>query len=104
MLFQKLGKFVVRYPIAILCFWTVFAVAAALLPPHWNDVTLDGDLAFLPAGLPSVEAERLYREAFPQRQAKSQLVFAISRKDEPLTEDDLRFADNMASPLQTPKA
>lgn len=100
MLFQKLGKFVVRYPIAILCFWTVFAVAAALLPPHWNDVTLDGDLAFLPAGLPSVEAERLYREAFPQRQAKSQLVFAISRKDEPLTEDDLRFADNMASPLQ----
>ncbi|QDU77399.1 Putative membrane protein YdgH [Bremerella volcania] len=100
MLFQKLGKFVVRYPIAILCFWTVLALAAAVLPPHWNDVTLDGDLAFLPAGLPSVEAERLFREAFPQRQAKSQLVFAISRKDEPLTEDDLRFADKMASPLQ----
>lgn len=100
MLFQKLGKFVVRYPIAILCFWTVFALAAAILPPHWNDVTLDGDLAFLPAGLPSVEAERLFREAFPQRQAKSQLVFAISRKDGPLDEDDLRFADKMASPLQ----
>lgn len=100
MLFQKLGKFVVHYPIAILCFWTVFALAAAVLPPHWDDVTLDGDLAFLPAGLPSVEAERLFRDAFPQRQAKSQLVFAISRKDQPLTEDDLRFADNMASPLQ----
>ncbi|MBA2114266.1 MMPL family transporter [Bremerella alba] len=100
MFFQKLGKFVVRYPIAILCFWTVFTLAAAVLPPHWDDVTLDGDLAFLPAGLPSVEAERLFREAFPQRQAKSQLVFAISRSDEPLTEDDLKFADNMASPLQ----
>lgn len=100
MLFQKLGKFVVRYPIAILCFWTVFALAAAILPPHWDDVTLDGDLAFLPAGLPSVEAERLFREAFPHRQAKSQLVFAISRKDQPLDEDDLRFADKMASPLQ----
>ncbi|MFN3151241.1 MMPL family transporter [Bremerella sp.] len=100
MLFQKLGKFVVRYPIAILCFWTVFALAAAILPPHWDDVTLDGDLAFLPAGLPSVEAERLFREAFPHRQSKSQLVFAISRKDQPLDEDDLRFADKMASPLQ----
>lgn len=63
-------------------------------------MTLDGDLAFLPAGMPSVEAERLFREAFPHRQAKSQLVFAISRKDQPLTEDDLRLADNMASPLQ----
>ncbi len=100
MLFQKLGKFVVHYPIAILCFWTVFALAAAVLPPHWDDVTLDGDLAFLPAGLPSVEAERLFREAFPQRQAKSQLVFAISRADEPLSEDDLIFADKLASPLQ----
>jgi len=98
--FQKLGKFVVHYPTAILCFWTAFALAAAVLPPHWDDVTLDGDLAFLPAGLPSVEAERLFREAFPQRQAKSQLVFAISRADQPLSEDDLRFADKMASPLQ----
>jgi len=100
LLFQKLGKFVVRYPIAILCFWTVLALAAAILPPHWDDVTLDGDLAFLPAGLPSVEAERLFRESFPQRQAKSQLVFAISRADEPLSEDELIFADRMASPLQ----
>lgn len=100
MFFQKLGKFVVRYPIAILCFWTVLTLVAAVLPPHWDDVTLDGDLAFLPAGMPSVEAERLFRESFPQRQAKSQLVFAISRKDQSLSEDDLRFADNMASPLQ----
>ncbi|PQO44554.1 MMPL family transporter [Blastopirellula marina] len=100
MFFQKLGKFVVQYPVAIIVFWAIFAISAAVLPPHWNDVTLDGDLAFLPKTMPSVEADELFREAFPQRQAKSQLVFAISRADAPLDEDDLRFADRLASPLQ----
>ncbi|RCS50624.1 hypothetical protein DTL42_10990 [Bremerella cremea] len=100
MFFQKLGKFVVQYPLAIITFWVVFAVLAIALPPHWNDVTLDGDLAFLPKNMPSVEADALFRRAFPQRQAKSQLVFAISRADAVLSEDDLRFADQMASPLQ----
>lgn len=100
MFFRQLGNFVVRYPIAIIAFWGVFAVSAAVLPPHWDNVTLDGDLAFLPADLPSSQAEQLFNDAFPQRQAKSQLVFAVSRADEPLSEDDLRFADKLASPLQ----
>lgn len=100
MFFQKLGKFVVQYPLAIITFWVIFAALAIALPPHWNDVTLDGDLAFLPKDMPSVEADALFRRAFPQRQAKSQLVFAVSRADAVLSEDDLRFADQMASPLQ----
>lgn len=100
MFFQKLGKFVVQYPVAIIAFWAIFAISAAVLPPHWNDVTLDGDLAFLPKTMPSVEADELFRQAFPQRQAKSQVVFAISRADAPLDENDLRFADHLASPLQ----
>ncbi|PQO33876.1 MMPL family transporter [Blastopirellula marina] len=100
MFFQKLGKFVVQYPVPIITFWVIFAALAIALPPHWNDVTLDGDLAFLPKNMPSVEADALFRRAFPQRQAKSQLVFAVSRADAVLSEDDLRFADRMASPLQ----
>lgn len=100
MFFQKLGKFVVQYPLAIIAFWVIFAALAIALPPHWNDVTLDGDLAFLPKNMPSVEADDLFRRAFPQRQAKSQIVFAVSREDSTLTEEDLRFADRMASPLQ----
>lgn len=98
--FQKLGQFVVRYPVPILIFWTVLTLLAAVLPPHWDDVTLDGDLAFLPENMPSVRTERLFHEAFPHREAKSQLVFAISRQDQPLSKDDLRLADRLASPLQ----
>ncbi|MEW4452896.1 MMPL family transporter [Bremerella sp. JC817] len=100
MFFEQLGKFVVRFSLVIIVFWTVFTLVAAVTPPHWDDVTLDGDLAFLPANMPSSIAEKLYRDAFPQRQAKSQIVFAISREDEPLDEEDLRLADRMASPLQ----
>lgn len=100
MFFPWLGKFVVRFSLAIIAFWTMLTLAAVILPPRWNDVTLDGDLAFLPANMPSVEAEKLFQSAFPHRQAKSQLVFAISRDDAPLDEDDLRFADHLASPLQ----
>jgi len=98
--FHRLGKFVVRFRYAILVGWLLLAVLTFLLPPHWNDVTLDGDFAFLPDDLPSVQATQVYRRAFPQREAKSQLVFAISREDEPLEDADLEFADRMASPLQ----
>jgi len=71
-----------------------------LLPPRWDDVTLDGDFAFLPDDMPSVKAGELFKRAFPQLKAKSQIVFAISKPDAPLSDDELRFADRMASPLQ----
>lgn len=99
MLFQRLGQFVVRYRVAILLGWIVLAVCARFAPPHWDDVTLDGDLAFLPPTTPSVLAEKALAEAFPGNEGKSQFVVVISRADTPLSEEDLKFADRLAAPF-----
>ena len=52
-----------------------------LLPlnPRWDDVTHDGDLAYLPDSMPSVIGQRLMAEAFPGSKAKSQLVVVVQR-------------------------
>ncbi|MEX0793168.1 MAG: hypothetical protein WD045_08530, partial [Pirellulaceae bacterium] len=99
MLFQRLGQLVVRYRVAILLVWIALAVCARFAPPHWDDVTLDGDLAFLPETAPSVVAEKALAEAFPGNEGKSQFVVVIAREDAPLADEDLKFADRVAAPF-----
>ncbi|TWT38677.1 MMPL family transporter [Blastopirellula retiformator] len=99
--FERLGQLIARRWMLIIPLWIILAVCAVLSPPHWDDVTLDGDLAYLPATSPMLIAEREITAAFPDRKAKSQIVIIASRRDEePLTDDEWKTIDRLASPFQ----
>ncbi|MCC9606488.1 MMPL family transporter [Blastopirellula sp. JC733] len=101
MTFERLGQLIARRWVPIIAIWIILAVCAVIAPPHWDDVTLDGDLAYLPAHSPALIAEREYAAAFPDRKAKSQIVIIASRRDEqPLTEAQWKTIDRLASPFQ----
>ncbi|UUO06928.1 MMPL family transporter [Blastopirellula sp. J2-11] len=101
MTFERLGQLIARRWILIIAIWILLAVCAVVAPPHWDDVTLDGDLAYLPANSPALIAERELTAAFPDRKAKSQIVIIASRRDEqPLSESQWKTIDRLASPFQ----
>jgi putative drug exporter of the RND superfamily len=95
-MFERLGKLVSGHPLPTIAFWVLAAIGLHLVAPRWNDVTHDGDLAYMPEAMPSVEGERLVRQAFPDGHAKSDLAVIVERPGRPLDTADLAWSDSLA--------
>ncbi len=80
-MFTLLGNLVSRYWLPVILLWIAMVTLVRWAAPNWDDVTHDGDFAYLPSRMPSVAGERLMAEAFPQYQTKSQLVVVVARED-----------------------
>src|SRR5688500_5912585 len=87
-MFARLGNFVTRHWLPVILGWAALAIVLRIVAPEWNAVAHEGNLAYLPAGMTSVEGERLLREAFPQNRAQSQVIIVIARDEGPLTDAD----------------
>ncbi|MCA9178021.1 MAG: MMPL family transporter [Planctomycetales bacterium] len=88
-MFTKLGDSVTRNWQVVLTFWAGLTLVLGLVAPSWDQITNDGDFAYLPADVSSVQAEKILEEAFPRDRAKSQVAVVLFRKDGPLDESDL---------------
>ncbi len=97
MVFRRLGELTSRHWLVVLLAWTAVAATVHYLAPAWDDVTQDGDLAYLPATMTSVRGERLLQRAFPDSKGKSQIALIVERPDGPLRAADLEIADSLAS-------
>ncbi len=95
-MFDWLGALIARRWLLVVVCWLVLAAGLHRVAPRWNDVTHDGDLAYLPASLPSVEGERLLNQAFPAQQSKSEMAVVVERPDGPLSTADLLWSDSLA--------
>ena len=89
-IYQRLANLVSRWWLPVILAWLGVAAGVRYAAPRWDDVTRDGDLAYLPDEMASVRGEKLLREAFPNHRSKSQIVLVCERADAPLTSDDLR--------------
>lgn len=83
---------VTRYWSAWLLGWLLLVVALKNVAPRWDQVTQDGDTAYLPANSTSVIGETRLKEWFPNLHSKSQLVVVFERHDAPLTQANLEIA------------
>jgi RND superfamily putative drug exporter len=95
-MFSRLGFIVSRWWLLVLAFWVSAVVAVRVGAPRWDDVTHDGDFAYLPREMPSSQGERLLISAFPDTQSKSQIVLVVAREGEPLKPIDFLVADRLA--------
>ncbi|MEX2142504.1 MAG: MMPL family transporter [Pirellulales bacterium] len=95
-MFARLGNLVTRHWLPVILAWAALAVVLRLLAPEWNAIAHDGNMAYLPAGMTSVQGEQLLREAFPQNRAKSQVIVVVARDLAPLTDDDKDVAADLS--------
>ena len=99
MLYERLGRAISRHWAATIAMWIAIWGGLHLVAPRWDDVTRDGDLAYLPEEMVSVQGERLFNAAFPQTRAKSQMVVVLARGDGPLNSADWEAAHRLAERL-----
>lgn len=112
-MFERLGRFVSRWPLPIAAAWFVVANAFILTSPDWSRVAQQGEFAFLPDDSPSKAAEALYRQAFHaetdadasddnvrQNVLGSNVVIVVQREDLPggLTDADFDFVASVLRP------
>ncbi|MCG8583918.1 MAG: MMPL family transporter [Pirellulales bacterium] len=95
-MFSRLGSFVSRFWALVILFWIALAVGVNYVAPKWDDVTHDGDLAYMPPQMPSVGGEDLLRRAFPADRAKSEFVMVVAREDGRFTKEDRQVAEDLA--------
>ena len=99
-MFAALGRFVSGRWAWVLPAWFAVVLAVVAVRPAWEDVTADGEFAFLPAGAPSRRAERLFRESFSDDLLRSSVVLVATRPAGPrgLTDGDETFLRSVLLP------
>ena len=99
-MFQLLGNFVSRNWLLTILFWIALVVVARAFAPKWDDVTHDGDLAYMPTSMPSVVGERLLEDAFPERRSRSEVVVVLARDDRKIDQPELDVLRSFVSRFQ----
>ena len=95
-MYSRFGEFVAkRWPWVLLA-WLALAGTTRWLAPAWDQVTRDGDLAYLPPSMTSVRGQQLLEEAFPDQRSRSQFVLVLEREGEKLGPKDFLFAHGLA--------
>ena len=112
-MFERLGRFVSRWPLPIAVVWIAVSILAHSTSPDWTSVAQQGEFAFLPEDSPSRQAEDLYRQAYhlavnredsedsvPQYVLGSNVVIVVQREDreDGLTGEDFRFISSVLHP------
>ena len=101
-MFPKFARFISRHWIWVLAAWVVVPLLLHIVAPKWDEITHDGDFAYLPPTMTSVRGEELFEKAFPDLASKSSVVLVVARSDGRLTEADLKIAGDLADEF-TPK-
>ena len=89
-MYRILGTWVTRLAPALLVVWLAAVVAVKVAAPAWQDVIAEGEFAFLPAEVPSLQGERLYEEAWGEPLA-SNVVIVARRERSKLDDGDRAF-------------
>ncbi|MCA9100403.1 MAG: MMPL family transporter [Planctomycetales bacterium] len=98
-MYRRLGGFIADHWILVILCWILLVAGLKAVAPRWDDVTQDGDLAYLPEEMTSVRGGVMMAAAFPDDKAKSQLAFVIERPSGALTDADKAVADEIVARL-----
>lgn len=101
-MFKKLGQFVSRFWLLILCGWGLLLTTLYFVTPSFESQLVEGEFAFLPPGSPSLQAEELFANAFPDDLLKSTIVIVArrpSRRPEGLLESDRTYIHETLVPI-----
>ncbi len=97
--FSKLGDAVNRTWLLILICWVAVMLTLQFAAPSIKQVARDGEFDFLPADVPSRQADELLHKSFKQDLQSSSIVIVINRVDgNELTDEDRTFVSEILKP------
>jgi putative drug exporter of the RND superfamily len=98
-MFKHLGRFTAAHPWMICGAWLLAAAGIAAIAPPRDGRVQDDDIRFLPDRCDSVRGYHLLEQAFPQDVFASRAIFALERRDSPLSAADLDIAAGIAEEI-----
>lgn len=98
-MYERLGSFVSRHWVVAIVAWGGAVLALYLVAPSWQSVARDGDLAYLPEHMTSVQAERLLARAFPEYQGRSQFVVVCAHDHRPLHARERELVERLGASI-----
>jgi len=100
MMFERLGRGVVRHPVWVIVAWLVAAVGIVLAAPNLTDVINRDQANFLPSRYESAQAQEVARQAFPRTDDASATIVVKRTDGQPLTEADQTKVAEVAQRVQ----
>ncbi|HEV3444847.1 MAG TPA: MMPL family transporter [Gemmataceae bacterium] len=97
-MFGFLGNMVARFWPLALAAWILLLALSWMAAPDWDAVTQSGEVTSLPADSPSRRSEQLFRDAFPDQYAGSNIVVVIARQGKELQDEDRKFIQQVLTP------
>ena len=100
-MFDRLGRFVIRFRFAFLVFWIALAAICYLFAPSLEEVGTSDETSFLPDESESQEAGFLLAEAFPGDASTGQATLVFSRPGG-LTDADRQYVADLPAVIIGP--
>jgi RND superfamily putative drug exporter len=76
-MFARLGSFSTRFRWFVIAAWVIAAAVLTLVAPNIDDVSVSDQRAFLSSEVPSLQANELMKEHFPDQVALSSAVLVV---------------------------
>ena len=95
-MYRALGNSVVRHWPLLIGGWIVLLIALKITAPPWFSVVESGEFAFLPADVPSLQGERVYKSAWKTEYASN--IVVVVRRSKELEERDRLFITDTLKP------
>ena len=100
-MFDRIGRLVVRVPLAFIAIWIAVAAVCLTLAPPLSRVGSADETSFLPADVESVQARHVAERAFPE-DAAAALGTLVFFREGGLTAEDAAYRDAFAAWLTDP--
>jgi hypothetical protein len=65
---------ITKYWPGVLVGWLLVGLSLQWLAPSWDSVAKDGDFAFMPSSMPSIQGQAFLDAGFPENRVKSQIA------------------------------
>jgi RND superfamily putative drug exporter len=95
-MYRALGNSVVRHWPLLIGGWIALVIALKITAPPWFSVVESGEFAFLPADVPSLQGERVYKSAWKTEYASN--IVVVVRRNKELEERDRLFITDTLKP------
>jgi len=88
-----------KHWLLVLFGWVLVTLAVHQIAPNWASLVQDGESAYLPSWMSSVRGAKLLKRAFPDINAKSEVVVVVARPGGALRQADYAAADRLVQKL-----
>ena len=102
-MFQSLGRFIIRNKWLVIAFWIALATFMVLAAPTLSDVGTSNEIDFLPDGAPSLTAQQILEEKFPEMASAGDLLLVLYDPDG-IGTDDKAYAQDLNAWLKSEQA